>query len=77
MYIAKNEAKEIQFCIFSFAITLQRKHKKGHPNCGHPTMLASNHRQISNVSRTKSPNLNASRVVFHLSLQNLLMPGVK
>ena len=35
------------------------------------------YRQISNISRTKSPNLNASCRIFHLSLRNLLKPGVK
>ena len=36
-----------------------------------------NYRQISNISRTKSQNLNVSRHVLQLSLRNLLKPGVK
>ena len=35
------------------------------------------YRKISNISRTKSQNLNDSRLVLHLSLPNLLEPGVK
>ena len=35
------------------------------------------YREISNISYTKSRNLNASRLVLHLSLLNQLMPGVK
>ena len=34
-------------------------------------------RKISNIRRTKSQNLNDSRLVLHLSLPNLLKPGVK
>ena len=35
------------------------------------------YRKISNISRTKSQNLNESRLVLHLSLPNLLKPCVK
>ena len=35
------------------------------------------YRKISNISRTKSQNLNDSRLVLHLSLPNLLKPAVK
>ena len=35
------------------------------------------YRKISNISRTKSKNSNDSRLVLHLSLPNLLKPGVK
>ena len=35
------------------------------------------YRKISNISCTKSQNLNDSRLVLHLSLPNLLKPGVK
>ena len=35
------------------------------------------YRQISNISRTKSQNLNVSRIVLQLSLPNPLKPGVK
>ena len=34
-------------------------------------------RQISTISRTKSPNLYVSRLVLQLSLCNLLKPGVQ
>ena len=34
------------------------------------------YRKISNIRRTKSKNLNDSRLVLHLSLPNLLKPGV-
>ena len=34
-------------------------------------------RQISNISHTKSQTLNASRLVLHLSLPNLLKPCLK
>ena len=37
----------------------------------------SNYRKISNIRRTKSPNLNVSRLVFQLSLPNPSKPGVK
>ena len=33
--------------------------------------------KISNISRTKSPNLNASRLVLQLSLSNPIKPDVK
>ena len=35
------------------------------------------YRKIYNISHTKSQNLNVSRLVFKLSLSNLLKPGVK
>ena len=35
------------------------------------------YRKLSNIRRTKSKNLNDSRLVLHLSLPNLLNPGVK
>ena len=35
------------------------------------------YRQISNISRTKSQNWNASRLVLQLSLRSLLKPGGK
>ena len=37
----------------------------------------SNHRKSSNISRTKSPNLNVSRLVLQLSLPNPMKTGVK
>ena len=35
------------------------------------------YRKISNIRRTKSPNLTASRLVLQLSLPNPMKPGVK
>ena len=35
------------------------------------------YRKISNIRRTKSPNLNASRLVLQFSLPNPMKPGVK
>ena len=35
------------------------------------------YRQISNISRTKSQNLNVSRLVLQLPLPNPVKPGVK
>ena len=35
------------------------------------------HRKVSNIRRTKSQNLNDSRLVLQLSLPNRLKPGVK
>ena len=35
------------------------------------------YRKLSNIRRTKSQNLNDSRLVLHLSLPNLFKPGVK
>ena len=35
------------------------------------------YRKISNIKRTKSQNLIDSRLVLHLSLPNILKPGVK
>ena len=35
------------------------------------------YRKISNISRTKSPDLNVSRLVLQLSLPNPMKPGVK
>ena len=35
------------------------------------------YRQVSNIRRTQSPNINASRLVLQLSLPNPLKPGVK
>ena len=34
-------------------------------------------RKSSNIRRTKSPNLNVSRLVLQLSLSNPMKPGVK
>ena len=39
--------------------------------------LPMEYRPISNISRTKSQNLNVSRLVLQLSLRNRLKPGVK
>ena len=39
--------------------------------------IISNYRQISYISRTKSQNLNVSRLVLQFSLHNQLKPGVK
>ena len=38
---------------------------------------AANYRKVSNIRRTKSKNLNASRLILQLSLPNPLKPGVK
>ena len=35
------------------------------------------YRKISNISRSKSPNLNVPRLVLLLYLTKLLMPGIK
>ena len=35
------------------------------------------YRKISNIKRTKSPNLDVSRLVLQLSLPNPMKPGVK
>ena len=35
------------------------------------------YREISNISRTKSQNLNVYRLVLHLSLPSLLKPCIK
>ena len=35
------------------------------------------YRKISNIRRTKSPNLNVSRLVLQLSLPNVMKPGVQ
>ena len=35
------------------------------------------YRKISNIRRTKSPNLNVPRLVLQLYLPKLLMPGIK
>ena len=45
-----------------------------HPWIWHASAI---YRQISNISRTKSRNLNASRLVLQLSLCNILKPGVE
>ena len=39
--------------------------------------IISGYRKISNISRTKSQNLNKSRLVLQLSLPNPLQPGVE
>ena len=39
--------------------------------------IAMNFRKISKTIRTKSQNLNDSRLVLHLSLPNLLKPDAK
>ena len=36
-----------------------------------------NYRKISNIRRTKPPNLNVPRLVLQLYLAKLLMPGIK
>ena len=40
-------------------------------------MLESDYRKISNIRRTKSPNLIVSRLVSQLFLLNPMNPGVK
>ena len=35
------------------------------------------YREVSNIRRTKSQNVNVSRLIFYLSLPNPLKPGVK
>ena len=40
-------------------------------------MIHKNYRKISNISHTKSQNLNVSRLVLQLSLPNPTKPGVK
>ena len=35
------------------------------------------YRQVSNIRRTESQNLNVSRLGLQLSLRNILKPGVK
>ena len=39
--------------------------------------LDHDYRKISNIRRTKSPNLTVSRLVLQLSLPNPMKPGVK
>ena len=39
--------------------------------------MAETYREISGITRTKSKNLNDSRLVLQLSLPNQLKPGVK
>ena len=39
--------------------------------------LCLSYRKISNISRTKSPNLNVSRLVLQLSVPNPMKPDVK
>ena len=41
------------------------------------TSFGYKHRKISNIRRTKSPNLNVSSLVLQLSLSNSVKPGVK
>ena len=43
----------------------------------HKRRIARTHRKISNIGRTKYPNLNVSRLVLQLSLPDPLKPGVK
>ena len=40
-------------------------------------MPSSEYRQISNIRRTKSQNINVSRLVLQLSLPSLLKPRIK
>ena len=42
-----------------------------------PPSARKTYRKISNISRTKSQNVNDSRLVLHLSLPNVVNPGVK
>ena len=42
-----------------------------------PPISDSTYRKISNIRRTKSPKLNASRLVLQLYLPNPTKPGVK
>ena len=46
------------------------------PHCN-GLLLDGTHHKISNIRRTKSPNLNVSRLVLQLSLPNPMKPGVK
>ena len=40
-------------------------------------IVYNDYRKVSNIRRTKSQNLNASRLILLLSLPNPLKPGVK
>ena len=52
-------------------------HHRRLPNY-HPLLQRkNNYHQTSNISHTKSPNFNVSRLVLQLSLSNPLKPGVK
>ena len=45
--------------------------------CLNVIVSLANYRKISNIRRTKSPNLNVSRLVLQLSLPIPMKPGVK
>ena len=42
-----------------------------------PRLASDDYRKISNIIRTKLPNLNVSRLVVQLSFPNPMKPGVK
>ena len=52
---------------------------RGSPSDGeeNDSTRTTTYRKLSNIRRTKSQNLNDSRLVLHLSSPNLLNPGVK
>ena len=53
------------------------KRSFNNPHLRSPPLIRPNYRKISNIRRTKSPNLNVSRLVLLLSLPNPTKPGVK
>ena len=58
--------------IFFFHNVVNVRSSKPLPNCN-----GNKYRKVSNIRRTKLPNLTASRLVLQLSLPNPMKPGVK
>ena len=47
------------------------------PSAAMILIMENNYRKVSNIRRTKSQNLKASRLILQMSLPNPLKPGVK
>ena len=51
--------------------------RAGKVSVGQLVRVALAYRKVSNIRRTKSPNLNVPRLVLQFYLPKLLMPGIK
>ena len=82
--LSTTERVSFPHCLLWFLVKKQKVHTKRLntlPACCEFCDLACvthvDYFQISDISRTKSQNLNVSRLVLQLSLCNILKPGVK
>ena len=75
-YVCLNPLSEI-VCIKIFALFIFCTCFSNHLHEDFSILVILLYRKISNIRRTKSPNLHVSRLVLQLPLSNAMKPGVK